>query len=123
MVGMGHARPAPVVERAVVGPGMAVVEDDGGRCGCVAGEAFAEGGFDAVAELCPGETPVEGGAAYVDDGLSEETDCEALVGAAGAVRCGCCSSVLASSARRRFVPRVVLSLSPKDVAFNKIWCL
>lgn len=30
---------------------------------------------------------------------------------------------VASGSRLRFVPRVVLSFKPIDVAFSKIWCL
>ena len=56
MVGMGHGMDAPDADRG--GAFIADVAEDGGRCGCVAGDAFAEGGLDvAVAELWPGETP------------------------------------------------------------------
>lgn len=125
MVGIGHASPAVAVDRAVVGAG--IVADDGGRCGCVAGDAFADGGFEfAVPELWPGETPAAScaGATYVVDGATAVTGGAAGVvggadGGAGALRCDS-SFAAASSPRRRFVPRVVLSFRPKAVAFKRI---
>ena len=57
IVGMGHGICAPGGGRPALGFDIEDGADEGGRCGCVAGDAFAEGGFDAVAELWPGETP------------------------------------------------------------------
>ncbi len=119
-VGIGHGIPE-VVPDVVRAGAMTVV--DGGRCGCVAGEAFADGGFE-VAELCPGEgaialVAVGGAETKVVTGVTVvtlEVGTEADVFAFDSV-------APPSSPRRRFVPRVVLSLRPNEVAFKRIWCL
>ena len=75
IVGIGHGMPELDADRGPAAP----IDDEGGRCGCVAGDAFADGGFDvAVAELCPGEGPavaVWGGATYVVAGATVVTCC------------------------------------------------
>ena len=96
VIGMGKANDG--FDEVRVPPGGCIdVADEGGRMGCVAGEALADGGLDvAVAELWPGETPdvaVCGGATYVVAGLIVPMGAAGVFtgGAGGGFRCcGCC---------------------------------